>query len=286
MVHRGYASHLVATKQPSSTRPTLDLPTVAAIALVAAIVNVVQHEGTHALACLLVGGDLLEFSALYVLCAAPGDAAARVVAGAAPAADLAIAGALWAWLWRGGPRGTAARLLAYLIMLTSALAGTGYFMVSGIAGFGDIAVVIDGWTPAWAWRTGAALVGSVLFLGAVWAALHVLGQVLGGSEGDGPERSRRAQRVGVTAYASAVVATLAAAAVSPLGLGSLPSVAGMIAVVFGYSPLLWMGLWFSDSAFAKPPAQGGIARDPRWWLTATVAAAAFVGVLGPTITFA
>ncbi|QRN79692.1 MAG: hypothetical protein JK586_15960 [Nocardiopsis sp. BM-2018] len=61
----------MSTTLPSSLRPTLDLPTVAAIALVAAIVSVVQHEGTHALACLLVGGDLLELSALYVLCAAP-----------------------------------------------------------------------------------------------------------------------------------------------------------------------------------------------------------------------
>lgn len=66
-------------------------------------------------------------------------------------------------------------------------------MVSGIAGFGDIAVVIDGWTPAWAWRTG--------------------------------------------------------------------------------------------DAFAKPDAPAGIGRDPRWWVAALVCAAAFVGVLGPTITF-
>ncbi|QRN79691.1 MAG: hypothetical protein JK586_15955 [Nocardiopsis sp. BM-2018] len=89
----------------------------------------------------------------------------------------------------------------------------------------------------------------------------------------------------MTAYGAAVAATLAAAAVSPLGLGSMPSVAGLVAVVFGYSPLLWMGLWFSDDAFAKPAAPASVVRDARWWLAALVCAAAFVGVLGPTITF-
>lgn len=272
---------------PPRERAPLDLATVAAIGLLAAILNVVQHETTHALACPLVGGELRALSALYVMCASPDLAAAKIVDGVAPAVDLALALALWAWLRRGGPRTDPARLFVYLVMLMSWLAGSGYLMVSGIAGIGDVATVMTGWSPAWAWRAGAALLGSVLFLGGVWAALRLLGRTLGGLEGDGPERSRRAQRIGISAYGAALAATLAAAAVSPLGASSLPSVAGMAAVVFGYSPLLWMGLWFADDTFPKPVAPTlTIGRDHRWWVAAGVAFAAFVGLLGPTLTFA
>lgn len=267
--------------------PRLDTATVAAIALVAAVVNVVQHEATHAVACPLVGGELQAFSALYVICASPDLAAAKIVDGVAPAVDMLLAAALWTWLRRGGPRSMPFRLLTYLVMLMSWLAGSGYLMVSGIAGIGDIATVLQGWSPAWAWRAGVTVLGSALFLGGVWASLHILGRVLGGRDDDGPARAGRAQRLGLTAYAAALAATLAAAAASPLGIGSLPSVAGMAAVVFGYSPLLWMGLWFADGAFAKPAAPAlSIARDPRWWAAAAIVVIAFAGVLGRTLTFA
>lgn len=273
--------------RPTVRGPRLEWATVAAIAVVAAIFNVVQHEGTHALACPLVGGQLQEFSALYVLCASPDVVASKIVDGAAPAADMLLAVALWTWLRRGGPRSSALRLATYLVMLMSWLAGSGYFMVSGIAGIGDIATVVQGWSPAWAWRAGATALGTVLFLGGVWASLRVLGRVLGGPEGDEQERVGLAQRLGPTAYAAALVATVAAAAASPLGIGSLPSVAGIAAVVFGYSPLLWMGFWFADGAFAKPAAPAlSIGRDPRWWAGAAIALIAFVAVLGRTLTFA
>ena len=274
--------------RPTVRGPGLEWATVTAIAVVAAIFNVVQHEGTHALTCPLVGGQLQEFSALYVLCASPDAVSSKIVDGAAPATDMLLAIALWTWLRRGGPRSSALRLFAYLVMLMSWLAGSGYFMVSGIAGIGDIAAVMQGWTPAWAWRVGATALGTLLFMGGVWAALRVLGRVLGGPDGDdGQKRVRLAQRLGPTAYAAALVATVAAAATSPLGIGSLPSVAGIAAVAFGYSPLLWMGFWFADGAFAKPTAPTlTIGRDPRWWAGAAIALIAFVAVLGRTLTFA
>lgn len=272
---------------PELRRTRLDWPTVTAIAAVAAVANVVQHEGVHALACPLVGGQLRAFSALYVDCATPDLAAAKLVDGIAPAVDLLLATALWTWLRRGGPRASAARLLAYLVMLMSGLAGSGYFMVSGIAGIGDVATVLQGWSPAWAWRAGATALGSALFLGSVWASLRVLGRVLGGAGGDDAARVGVAQRLGPTAYAAALIATFAAAAASPLGIGSLPSVAGVAAVAFGYSPLLWMGFWFADRTFAKPVASTlSIARVPRWWAVAALVLVVFVGVLGRTLTFA
>ena len=264
----------------------LDGTTVAAIAVVAAVGRVTVHEGAHALACPVAGGRLQAFSALYVDCAAPDLAAAKLVDGIAPALDLLVAVALWAWLSRGGPSASPARLLAYLFMVMSWLAGAGYLMVSGIAGIGDVATVLQGWSPPWAWRAGAAVLGSVLFLGGVWMALHVVGPVLGGAAGDDRVRAGLAQQIGVLAYAAALVATLAAAVVSPLGIGSLPSVAGLLAVAFGYSPLLWMGLWFADASFAKPAAPAlTIARDPRWWAAAVLVLVGFVGVLRRTLTF-
>ena len=87
----------MARPSPSTQpRTRLDTATVVAIALVAAVINVVQHEGTHALACPLVGGQLEAYSALYVSCASPDLTAAKVVDGAAPAVDMLLAAALWA----------------------------------------------------------------------------------------------------------------------------------------------------------------------------------------------
>lgn len=77
----------------------LDTATVAAIATVAAVVNVEQHEATHALTCPLVGGRLEAFSALYVVCASPDLAAAKLVAGIG---DVALVLVGWASRKLGG----------------------------------------------------------------------------------------------------------------------------------------------------------------------------------------
>ncbi len=51
----------------------------------------------------------------------------------------------------------------------------------------------------------------------------------------------------------------------PTRCRSVVSVAGLAAVVFGYSPLLWMGAWFADASFPRPVAPAlEVDRDVGW----------------------
>ena len=52
----------------SVREPVVDRLTVVAIAAIAISLTVGLHEGVHALTCVVVGGDLLEYSALYESC--------------------------------------------------------------------------------------------------------------------------------------------------------------------------------------------------------------------------
>lgn len=48
----------------------IDWLTTVAIAAIAISLTQIIHEGTHALTCLITGGDLQEFSALHAACQA------------------------------------------------------------------------------------------------------------------------------------------------------------------------------------------------------------------------
>lgn len=68
----------------------IDWLTVAAFAALALALTTTFHEGTHAVVCLLLGGELKEFSALHVLCHADAVWQEKMVAGSASLVNIVI----------------------------------------------------------------------------------------------------------------------------------------------------------------------------------------------------
>lgn len=236
----------------AAERGKIDWLTVFAMGVLIESITTGMHEGTHALACVLVGGDLREFSALHVDCVAGNMVLERVVAGSAAIVNILLGFLAYSLLrssrnWSGN--GTCCLWLFFLINL---LVGTGYFVFSGIGGVGDWATVIDGLQPAWLWRAGLSSVGLVAFMGAIVLALRTWGKLVGGTE---PECYSRSIAVTFLAYGGAVVTSIIAGLMNPYGFLSLPSIAGLLATVGALSPMLWMMFWFQARMFPKEPGQ-------------------------------
>jgi hypothetical protein len=82
-------------------------------------------------------------------------------------------------------------------MTVNLLQGAGYFLFSGVANIGDWAAFFSGFSPTWLWRLGLILLGSVLYLLAVFMTLRELTPFLGSTA---PERERRALTLTVFPY--------------------------------------------------------------------------------------
>ncbi len=267
----------------ANRKPHVDWITVVAIAAIAISLNVAVHEGIHALACLMVGSHLQEYSALYVSCDSSMIWQGKIVAGSAPTFNI-IAGVLL-WIIVRSPRRYPSEIwfFLWLFMLMNWLYGAGYWMFSGIANIGDMATVIAGWEPAWVWRVFMTIVGSFLFMFFVWLALQEFGKMVGG---DPDEQIRRANKLSLLSFATAVLIILLAGFFNPLGLLSLPVTAGLFAVIGGLSPLLWMMQWFRAKSFVKLDKQPlEIHRKWQWLAVAGVVVFIYVFVLGRTLYF-
>jgi hypothetical protein len=262
--------------------PRVDWLTVVAIVAMAISFNVAFHEGVHALTCAAVGGQVREYSALYVDCGATA-AQNRWVAGSASIANLAAGFLLWAALRRSANSSARLRFFLWLFMLMNWLYGAGYWMFSGIANIGDWAEVTAGWQPAWLWRVLLTVMGTALFMFFVWLALRELGRIIGG---EGSEQIKRATKLGLIAYATSAGVIVLAGLFNPFGFLSLPVTAGLAAVLGALSPLLWMMQWFRSPAFRKT------AREPleitRNWVViagAAVVVLVYAVILGRTLYF-
>ncbi len=267
----------------STRKPVTDWPTAISIAAVAISLTVALHEGVHALTCLGVGSDLLEYSALYTSCDSSTTLQAKLVAGSAPAYNLLAGVLLWLALRTVRRAASETRFFLWLFMLMNLCYGTGYLMFSGVANVGDLAVVIDGWQPGWLWRVLMTAVGTASFIAFVWVALRELGRMIGG---EGDEQIRRANRLCLVSYVTSFVVVLLAGLFCPYGLLSLPVTAGISAVLGALSPLLWMVRWFRAASFpkaARPPLE--IRRRWGWMAGAAVVVSSYVLILGRTLYF-
>jgi len=236
------------SKDISTRKPVVDWITVVAIAAIAISLNVAIHEGIHAITCLAVGGDLLEYSALHVSCESQTGLLSKIVSGSAPILNILFGLLIWTFLRKSRNLPSPTQYFLWLFMLMNWLNGSGYFMFSGIANVGDMAHVISGWEPAWLWRILMTIVGTLMFVFFVWLALREFGKMIGG---EADEQIWRANKLGLLSYFTAFVVVLLAGLFNPNGFASLPVIAGLLAVAGGMSPLVWMMQWFRAKSFVK-----------------------------------
>jgi len=260
----------------------IDQPTLVAIALAAYAIANIAHEGVgHGGACLAVGGSPEVVSAVHFECdveGLPGTARKWLAAGGT-LVNLALGSGAFVLLGFG--LGAASfRYFLWLFGTLNLLQGSGYWLFSGIGSVGDWAHVIDGWTPAWAWRLGLTVLGGAAYWSTIVFSLRRLLPFLGGDDA----RLARAATLTVIPYLAGGLLYVLAVLPNPHGF-ILVMISAAAASFGGASALAWMTQMLRDSN-AWPPALTtplALPRSGAWLALSALLAIAFVFVLGPSV---
>jgi len=168
------------------------------------------------------------------------------------------------------------RYFFWILAALNLLPGAGYFLLSGIFGFGDWNEVIRGLPHQAALRILMTLFGAALYVWVVRLLAVALRPFV-------PER-RAYNTVGRLPYYAAGLFSCAAGALDPLGI-KLLLVSTVPAAFGGSSGLLW-----ADALIPRtPPAPEKILtvdRAPIWWVAAILLGACYIFFVGRGIQFA
>jgi hypothetical protein len=264
-------------------KPVVDWLTVAAIAAIAISFTVAFHEGAHALACLAVGGNLQEYSALYAECESSTVLQRKIVAGTAPIYNLLAGTLLWVVLRNSQKQTSGTQLFLWLFMFMNWCYGACYFIFSGVTNIGDWAVVLDGWEPGWLWRLLITIVGTLLYIIIIRLSFQELAKMIGGEAG---EQNLRAKKICTLSYVTSFGVVLMAGFFCPYGLLGLPVTAGLTAVLGSLSPLIWLMRWYRIENFAKLTKEPlEIHRSWQWITASAFVLFAYTFILGRTLYF-
>ena len=258
-----------------ATKP--DLLTVAAIAVVAAVLADLIHEGLgHGCMCIATGGQPLVLSTVHFECSAD----TRLVAAGGTLANLIFGMLSWAAM-RAVRHSAPWRYFLWLLMTFNLFDAGGYFLFSGIGNIGDWAMVVAGWQPAWVWRVSLTALGIVTyFFLFVPFSLHELSPFLGK---DTKIRVRRARQLTVVPYLTGGVLACIAGAFNPVG-AMLILISAAASSFGGHSGLAWMWTLLRNP---RPPSSESqmpeIERSRGWIIAAALLAIGFIAGLGPGV---
>jgi hypothetical protein len=238
--------------------------TIISMAIITTGLAVLLHEGVgHGVTAWLRGDIPTQLTSNHLSTLRPDrwvDAGGTLVNLAAGALSLLAARAA----------GTRANLRYFFWLLAShnLLPGAGYFMFSGIIGFGDWQEVIRGLPHYAAWRIGMSIFG-IAFYAFVALLLAVAIRPFC------PQRSTY-NTVGRLPYLAACFFSCVAGAFDPLGL-KLFLVSTVPAAFGGSSGMLWL-----DSMMPRqqPPQPLIVHRQPVLWVAASIFAAVFIAIIG------
>jgi hypothetical protein len=243
--------------------------TIVSMAVIASGIATLLHEGVgHGVVAWLRGDIPTELTSNHLSALRSDrwvDAAGTIVNLVAGAASLRISRSL-------ADRANI-RYFFWILGALNLLPGAGYFLFSGILGFGDWNEVISGLPHQIALRIGMSVFGAGLYVMVV-RQLAVLVRVFAP---DSPTYNI----VGRFPYYAACLFSCAAGALDPLGI-KLFFVSTVPAAFGGSSGLLWAdGLMPS----AVPDHKLVVHRAPAWWIAAVVLGTCYVIFLGRGIQF-
>jgi hypothetical protein len=262
----------------------LDFLTIAAISVVAYIIQNVLHEAVgHGGVCLLLGGEPTALSTAYfdMVDGSVSPLGRRLVAAGGAVVNILAGGVCWALLRTMRGAGDSFRFFLWLSMTINLLTGTGYLLFSGTTQVGDWVVVIAGFEPFWLWNTLMILIGLVTYLLCIWLSLSTMLPLIGVGDAVDVDRARR---LSLHPYLLCCVASTMGAALNPLSpIFILTSAAANFG---GTSGLAWMTQLYKTSWF-KPSTRAGvnIGRSWPWIISAGLLLALHIAVLGPAVTF-
>jgi hypothetical protein len=243
--------------------------TIISMAVIASGIATLLHEGVgHGVVAWLRGDIPTELTSNHLSTLRPDrwvDAGGTLVNLVAGAASLLISS-------RAADRANL-RYFFWILAALNMLPGAGYFMFSGIFGFGDWNEVIRGLPHQDALRIGMTVFGVGLYVMVVrLLAVFVRPFV--------PNRATY-NIVGRLPYYAACLFSCAAGALDPLGL-KLFFLSTVPAAFGGSSGLLW-----ADGLMpgATPDRKLVVHRAPTWWIAAVVLGICYVVFLGRGIQF-
>ena len=253
-----------------------DLATVIAISVLACILQDVLHEGLgHGVTAWLSGARQLTMSTV----ALQSDIDSRWISANGTLVNLLFAGIFWLLLLKPQRYKPVTFYFLVLAMAGNLFTGTGYFLFSGVANFGDWAAVIRGLQPHWMWRAGLILLGVVSYYASMLLVASKLKQFHGRDE-----RSARLRRLCWTPYFTDGLLALLAGVLNPAGLfyvfaSALPSTLGANAGLMSLPSM--MRKWTVTPEERRAPIQRSVA----WIVVGAIACLVFIIVLGRGITF-
>jgi hypothetical protein len=258
------------------TPVTYDKLTVIAIAALAGMLEDVLHEALgHGGMALLSGAHKLTVSTV----ALQGDFDTRWIAAAGPLVSLISGGIFWLLLLKPQRYRPATRYFFIMAMAGGLFSGTGYFLFSGVANFGDWAMVIQGWHPHWLWQVGLVAIGAPSYYGSM---LLVAAKLRPFRRNDDDPRKMRTL-CWLPYFSDGILAGIAGL-FNPAGMfyvfasalaSTLGGNAGMLSL-----PGMLRRLRASDEQPAGP-----LRRSPAWIAVGAIASLLFIFVLGRGITW-
>lgn len=244
--------------------------TIISMAVLASAAATLLHEGAgHGLIAWLRGDVPTELTSNHLSSLRPD----RWVEAGGTLVNL-FAGAICLLLSRAADRRANRRYFLWILAALNLLPGAGYFLFSGIAGFGDWQEVIRGLPHQAALRTAMTIVGVLLYVAVTFLlAIAVRPFCV----------DRRAYNtVGRLPYYAACLFSCAAGALDPLGL-KLVLLSTIPAAFGGSSGLIW-----ADAFLAVKPVEHNllVRRQPTWWIAAAVLGVCYIVIVGRGIPLA
>jgi len=247
-----------------------DALTIVSMAVIATALAALLHEGVgHGVTAWLRGDVPTELTSNHLSSLR----ADRLVAAGGTIVNL-IVGTLALLAARGGTGHANARYFFWIFAAHNLLDSAGYFMLSGITGFGDWYEVIRGLPHEGALRVAMAIFGLGMYVLVVRLLAVAIRPYV-------PEHALY-NTVGRLPYLAGCLFYCAAGALDPMGL-KLFLVSTLPASFGGTSGLLW-----ADSLMPRGPVERPlwVRRQPAWWIAAVVLGIAYIVVIGRGIEFA
>ena len=243
--------------------------TIISMAVIASAVATLLHEGVgHGVTAWLRGDVVTELTSNHLSSIRPDkwvDAGGTLI-------NL-FAGAIALLISRASGARAAQRYFFWLLAALNLLPGAGYFLFSGVFGFGDWNQVITGFAQPVAWRIGMAIFGATLYVLVVrLIAISIKPFVKARSEYN---------TVGRLPYYAACLFSCIAGAFDPLCIKLL--FLSTIPAAFGGSS----GLMWADSLMPHEESEYYllVPRLPAWWFFAVLLGSAYVVVIGRGVQF-
>jgi len=157
-----------------------DRLTVIAISALACALQDVLHEGLgHGVTAWFSGAHRLTLSTV----ALQSDIETRWISANGTLVNLLFGAIFWLLLRRPSRYQPATRYFLVIAMAGNLFTGTGYFLFSGVANFGDWAAVIHRLQPYWAWRLGLIALGAASYYASMLLVASALPSTLGANAG-------------------------------------------------------------------------------------------------------